>query len=58
MLLASELVTMLLVGFVLGRIWQIRQGLRSCPGEWCNSGEAVVMSGEAGLIKLSRRLAA
>jgi hypothetical protein len=32
--------------------------LRSCPGEWCSSSEAVVMSGKAGLIKLSRRQAA
>ena len=31
---------------------------RSCPGEWCNSGEAVVITGKAQLIKLSRRRAA
>ena len=31
---------------------------RSCPGEWCNNGAAVVMSGKAGLIKLSQRRAA
>ena len=30
----------------------------SCPGEWCNSGEAVVITGKAGPIKLSRRRAA
>jgi len=31
---------------------------RSCPGEWCNRGEAVVVTGKARLIKLSRRRAA
>ena len=31
---------------------------RSCPGEWCNSGEAIAISGKARLIKLSRRRAA
>jgi hypothetical protein len=25
---------------------------RSCPGEWCNSGEAIVIFGGAGSIKL------
>jgi hypothetical protein len=31
---------------------------RSCPGEWCNNGAAVVISGRAGLIKPSPRRAA
>src|SRR6476660_7308014 len=29
---------------------------RSCPSEWCNNGEAVVISGRAGSIKLPLRL--
>jgi hypothetical protein len=31
---------------------------RSCPVEWCNSGVAVVIAGEAGSIKLPPRRAA
>jgi hypothetical protein len=30
---------------------------RSCPGEWCNNGEAVVISGRAGSIRLPLRAA-
>ena len=30
---------------------------RSCPSEWCNNGEAVVISGRAGSIKLPLRAA-
>ena len=29
----------------------------SCPSEWCNNGEAVVISGRAGSIKLPLRAA-
>ena len=29
--------------------------LGSCPSEWCNNGEAVVISGRAGSIRLPRR---
>jgi len=32
--------------------------MRSCPGEWCNNSGAVVISGKAGLIKLSPRRSA
>ena len=31
--------------------------LGSCPSEWCNNGEAVVISGRAGSIKLPLRAA-
>jgi hypothetical protein len=33
------------------------QALRSCPSEWCNNGEAVVISGRAGSIRLPLRAA-
>ena len=29
----------------------------SCPSEWCNNGEAVVISGRAGSIRLPLRAA-
>jgi hypothetical protein len=39
------------------RCWT-KESPRSCPGMWCNSGEAVVITGVAGSIKPPPRRAA
>jgi hypothetical protein len=47
------------VGYVLALIFaELSKIDGSCPGEWCNNGAAVVISGRAGSIKPPPRRAA